>query len=246
MIRPSNHAVIRGMTRQIHELRVTKREWMRCHPRTELELSLEPMPSPLHRTAHPRRYIADTSTFIQTQGFFRIRHPDRRHFRFKEQPHVATPHVRHLPCRMRCARFLRLRKWVRAQSAVRREQRRPRDEADYVRRDRLSGSARLRRRRVHHVGHLRQRDLREYPRQLRWRHSQGDVSNSLLQLILSQSQTFPNVSTASGFTFQIGGGDNVELESRLYGPLFGERALTNGNGPVERDLQCATNSAFRA
>ena len=62
--------------------------------------------------------------------------------------------------------------------------------------------------------------------------SQADVSNSLLQLILSQSQTFPNVSTASGFTFQIGGANNVELESRLYGPLFGERALTNGKGQV--------------
>jgi hypothetical protein len=62
--------------------------------------------------------------------------------------------------------------------------------------------------------------------------SQGDVANSLLQLILSQSQTFPNVSTASGFTFHIGSGDNVELESRLYGPLFGERALTNGDGQL--------------
>lgn len=62
--------------------------------------------------------------------------------------------------------------------------------------------------------------------------SQADVSNSLLQLILSQSQTFPNVSTASGFTFQIGSGNNVELESRIYGPLFGERALTNGNGQL--------------
>lgn len=62
--------------------------------------------------------------------------------------------------------------------------------------------------------------------------SQADVANSLLQLILSQSQTFPNVSTASGFTFKVGGGDNVELESRLYGPLFGERALTNGKGQL--------------
>ena len=62
--------------------------------------------------------------------------------------------------------------------------------------------------------------------------SQGDVSNSLLQLILSQSQTFPNVSTASGFTFQVGGANNIELESRLYGPLFGERALTNGKGQL--------------
>jgi hypothetical protein len=61
---------------------------------------------------------------------------------------------------------------------------------------------------------------------------QADVSNSLLQLILSQSQTFPNVSTASGFTFQIGDANNVELESRLYGPLFGERALTNGKGQL--------------
>ena len=62
--------------------------------------------------------------------------------------------------------------------------------------------------------------------------SQADVANSLLQLILSQSQTFPNVSTASGFTFKVGGATNVELESRLYGPLFGERALTNGKGQL--------------
>ena len=62
--------------------------------------------------------------------------------------------------------------------------------------------------------------------------SQADVSNSLLQLILSQSQTFPNASTASGFTFAIGTSDAPELESRLYGPLFGERALTNGRGQL--------------
>ena len=57
--------------------------------------------------------------------------------------------------------------------------------------------------------------------------NQGDVSNSLLLLILTQSQTFPNPSTASGFTFRIGGVVPVR-ESDLYGPLFGERALTNG------------------
>ena len=62
--------------------------------------------------------------------------------------------------------------------------------------------------------------------------SQGDVANSLLQLILSQSQTFPNVSSASGFTFTIGSSDAPELESPLYGPLFGERALTNGRGQL--------------
>lgn len=57
--------------------------------------------------------------------------------------------------------------------------------------------------------------------------SQADVSNSLLLLILTQSQTFPNPSTASGFTFRIGSLVPVR-ESELYGPLFGERALTNG------------------
>jgi hypothetical protein len=57
--------------------------------------------------------------------------------------------------------------------------------------------------------------------------NQADVSNSLLLLILTQSQTFPNPSTASGFTFRIGGVVPVR-ESDLYGPLFGERALTNG------------------
>ena len=51
-------------------------------------------------------------------------------------------------------------------------------------------------------------------------------------MILSQSQTFPNVSTASGFTFTIGSSDTPELESRLFGPLFGERALTNGRGQL--------------
>jgi hypothetical protein len=57
--------------------------------------------------------------------------------------------------------------------------------------------------------------------------NQADVSNSLLSLILTQSQTFPGASTASGFTFTIGGVVPVR-ESELFGPLFGERALTNG------------------
>ncbi len=58
--------------------------------------------------------------------------------------------------------------------------------------------------------------------------NQADVSNSLLSLILTQSQTFPGASTASGFTFTVGGVVPVR-ESELYGPLFGERALTNGH-----------------
>lgn len=60
---------------------------------------------------------------------------------------------------------------------------------------------------------------------------QADVSNSLLQLILTQTQTFPNPSTASGFTFRLGAIVPVR-ESELYGPLFGERALTNGRGQL--------------
>jgi hypothetical protein len=64
---------------------------------------------------------------------------------------------------------------------------------------------------------------------------QPDVSNSLLQLILTQSQTFPSPSTASGFTFRIGAVVPVR-ESELYGPLFGERALTNGRGQLSLTL----------
>jgi hypothetical protein len=62
--------------------------------------------------------------------------------------------------------------------------------------------------------------------------TQGDVSNSLLLLILTQSQTFPNASSASGFTFSLKGSSVPVLESELYGPLFGERALTNGKGQL--------------
>jgi hypothetical protein len=57
--------------------------------------------------------------------------------------------------------------------------------------------------------------------------SQADVSNSLLLMILAQSQTFPNPSTASGFTFRLGSLVPIR-DSELYGPLFGERAVTNG------------------
>lgn len=58
--------------------------------------------------------------------------------------------------------------------------------------------------------------------------NQADVSNSLLLQILTQSQTFPSPATASGFTFSLRGSSVPVLESELYGPLFGERALTNG------------------
>ena len=58
--------------------------------------------------------------------------------------------------------------------------------------------------------------------------NQADVSNSLLLLFLTQTQTFPSPSTASGFTFTLRGKTVPTLESELFGPLFGERALTNG------------------
>jgi len=74
---------------------------------------------------------------------------------------------------------------------------------------------------------------------------QADVSNSLLQLIVAQSQTFPNASTASGFTFTIGPSQRPELESRLYGPLFGERALTNGKKHLSVTLN-AHNLRFKS
>jgi len=56
------------------------------------------------------------------------------------------------------------------------------------------------------------------------------VSTNLVNLFLFQSQTFPNASTAAGFNFTWAGG--APVVSELYGPLFGERALTNGKGKL--------------
>jgi hypothetical protein len=58
--------------------------------------------------------------------------------------------------------------------------------------------------------------------------SQPGVAEFLLNRIVTQSQTFPTASTASGFTFNWGAGPVPELETDVYGPLFGERGLTNG------------------
>ena len=58
--------------------------------------------------------------------------------------------------------------------------------------------------------------------------TQADVSNSLRQLIATQTQTFPSPSTGGGFTFTLKGAPVPVRESELYAPLFGERALTNG------------------
>ena len=112
--------------------------------------------------------------------------------------------------------------------AVSGDKRRPRDAAHHVWGDRLhQRRLRLSRRCVYHERALRQRDLSGHTAQLRWRPQSGRCLELVLLLILTQSQTFPNPSTASGFTFRIGGVVPVR-ESDLYGPLFGERALTNG------------------
>ena len=57
---------------------------------------------------------------------------------------------------------------------------------------------------------------------------QPGVAEFLLNRIVTQSQTFPTASTASGFTFDWGAGPVPELDTDMYGPLFGERGLTNG------------------
>jgi hypothetical protein len=60
------------------------------------------------------------------------------------------------------------------------------------------------------------------------------VSTNLVNEFLFQSQTFPNVSSSAGFTFNWVGG--APVASELYGPLFGERALTNGKNKLSATL----------
>lgn len=56
------------------------------------------------------------------------------------------------------------------------------------------------------------------------------VSTNLVNAFLFQSQTFPNASSTAGFVFNWAGG--APVASDLYGPLFGERGLTNGKGKL--------------
>jgi hypothetical protein len=56
------------------------------------------------------------------------------------------------------------------------------------------------------------------------------VSTNLVNGFLFQSQTFPNAAGTSGFVFTWSGGAPVARE--VYGPLFGERGLTNGKGKL--------------
>jgi hypothetical protein len=57
---------------------------------------------------------------------------------------------------------------------------------------------------------------------------QPGTAEFLLNRIVTQSQTFPTASTASGFTFTWGAGPVPQLTTDVYGPLFGERGFTNG------------------
>jgi hypothetical protein len=56
----------------------------------------------------------------------------------------------------------------------------------------------------------------------------ANVAEFLSNRVFTQSQTFPNASTASGFTFSWQGGPTPVRDSDLFGPLFGNRARTNG------------------
>lgn len=65
----------------------------------------------------------------------------------------------------------------------------------------------------------------------------GDVSVSnvaefLGNRVVTQSQTFPTASSASGFTFSWQGGPTPVRDSRLFGPLYGHRGRTNGRGQL--------------
>ncbi len=63
-----------------------------------------------------------------------------------------------------------------------------------------------------------------------------DTSSFLLNRIITQSQTFPNASSASGFTFTWREGAAPVLESEIFGPLYGERGLTNGRNQLSVTL----------
>jgi hypothetical protein len=56
------------------------------------------------------------------------------------------------------------------------------------------------------------------------------VSTNLVNAVLFQSQTFPNAAGTTGFVFTWSGG--APAASEVYGPLFGERGLTNGKGKL--------------
>jgi hypothetical protein len=57
--------------------------------------------------------------------------------------------------------------------------------------------------------------------------------------VITQSQTFPQASSASGFTFTWNG-PTATLDSKMFGPLFGSRGRTNGHGKLSATLNVQT------
>jgi hypothetical protein len=57
----------------------------------------------------------------------------------------------------------------------------------------------------------------------------------LANRVITQSQTFPQASTASGFSFTWNG-PTPTLDSQMFGPLFGDRGRTNGRNKLSATL----------
>jgi hypothetical protein len=64
----------------------------------------------------------------------------------------------------------------------------------------------------------------------------ADSSDFLANRVTTQSQTFPQPSSASGFTFTWGSGSTPTLDSEFFGPLFGDRGRSIGRGKLSATL----------
>jgi hypothetical protein len=62
-----------------------------------------------------------------------------------------------------------------------------------------------------------------------------NTADFLANRVITQSQTFPQASTASGFSFSWNG-PTPTLDSQMFGPLFGDRGRTNGRGKLSATL----------
>jgi hypothetical protein len=65
--------------------------------------------------------------------------------------------------------------------------------------------------------------------------NQANAADFLANRVITQSQTFPQASTASGFSFTWNG-PTPTLDSQMFGPLFGDRGRTNGRGKLSATL----------
>jgi hypothetical protein len=63
-----------------------------------------------------------------------------------------------------------------------------------------------------------------------------NAADFLANRVITQSQTFPQASSASGFTFTWGSGATPKLDSEMFGPLFGDRGRTNGRRKLSATL----------